>query len=228
MTIAGAVWLILAQTVGFASGGFIAGRLRVQAESAPLDETHFRDGATGFMAWTIGAAFTGLVLAGTTTLTGIVAARAGASMAASAIQATGAQASDPTGYFVDTLMRSNQPAAPAANANDQRAEVARILANTVSTGQLSGDDRTYLAGIVSARTGMSQDDAQKRVDEVTNSARERAKQVADTARKTAAYFSFWSFMALLFGAVAATLGGILGGDLRDETALGEPPSVAAG
>src|SRR5438477_552662 len=90
--------------------------------------------------------------------------------AASAIQATGAQASDPTGYFVDTLMRSNQPAAPAANANDQRAEVARILANTVSTGQLSGDDRTYLAGIVSARTGMSQDDAQKRVDEVTNSA----------------------------------------------------------
>jgi hypothetical protein len=38
----------------------------------------------------------------------------------------------------------------------------------------------------------------------------------DEARKAAAYFAFWSFMALLFGAVAATLAGILGGELRDE------------
>jgi hypothetical protein len=40
--------------------------------------------------------------------------------------------------------------------------------------------------------------------------------LADTARAAAAYLSFWSFMALLFGAVAATLAGILGGELRDE------------
>ena len=39
---------------------------------------------------------------------------------------------------------------------------------------------------------------------------------ADTARKAAAFVSFWSFMALLFGAVAATLAGMLGGELRDE------------
>ena len=36
------------------------------------------------------------------------------------------------------------------------------------------------------------------------------------ARKAAAYLSFWSFMALLFGAAAATLAGMLGGELRDE------------
>ena len=40
--------------------------------------------------------------------------------------------------------------------------------------------------------------------------------LTDEARKAAAYVSFWSFMALLFGAVAATLAGILGGELRDE------------
>lgn len=45
-----------------------------------------------------------------------------------------------------------------------------------------------------------------------------ATQAADTARKAAAYLSFWTFMSLLFGAVCATLGGILGGDLRDEFA----------
>lgn len=41
-------------------------------------------------------------------------------------------------------------------------------------------------------------------------------ETADAIRKAAAYASFWSFMALLFGAVAATLAGILGGELRDE------------
>jgi len=41
-------------------------------------------------------------------------------------------------------------------------------------------------------------------------------EAADAARKAAAYVSFWSFMALLFGAIAATLAGMLGGELRDE------------
>ena len=44
-----------------------------------------------------------------------------------------------------------------------------------------------------------------------------AAQAAEAARKAAAYISFWSFVALLFGAVAATLAGMLGGELRDET-----------
>ena len=38
----------------------------------------------------------------------------------------------------------------------------------------------------------------------------------DAMRQAAAYVSFWSFLALLFGAVAATLAGLLGGELRDE------------
>jgi hypothetical protein len=63
---------------------------------------------------------------------------------------------------------------------------------------------------------MSQDDAQKKVDDVTNRAKADATQAADTAQKGAEYFAFWTFMSLLFGAMCATLGGILGGDLRDE------------
>ncbi len=43
-------------------------------------------------------------------------------------------------------------------------------------------------------------------------------ETTDAVRKAAAYASFWSFMALLFGAVAATLAGILGGELRDDYA----------
>jgi hypothetical protein len=47
-------------------------------------------------------------------------------------------------------------------------------------------------------------------------AADAAATLTDEARKAAAYTSFWSFLALLFGAVAATLAGILGGELRDE------------
>jgi hypothetical protein len=82
---------------------------------------------------------------------------------------------------------------------------------------MANDDRTYLAQTISAQTGISRDEAQRRVDDVVN----RAKQAADSARKAAAFLSIWTFMSLLFGAACATLGGMLGGDLRDEFALRE-------
>ena len=65
--------------------------------------------------------------------------------------------------------------------------------------------------MVAARTGLSQEEAQRRVTEVEA----KARDAADTAAKAAAYVSFWTFMALLFGGAAATLGAILGGQLRD-------------
>jgi hypothetical protein len=68
---------------------------------------------------------------------------------------------------------------------------------------------------------LSENDAQHRVDDVVNMAKQDATQAADAARKVAAYLSFWTFMALLFGAVCATMGAMLGGELRDETGMRE-------
>jgi hypothetical protein len=121
MTIAGAVWLILAQTIAYTTGGYLAARLRIR-DHIPGPETKFRDAAHGFMVWVVGVALTTLVV-----------------LAIAALAAF-----HPEG------------GAPAATT-----------------------------------------------------------QAADAARQAAAYVSFWSFMALLFGAVAATLAGILGGELRD-------------
>ena len=87
----------------------------------------------------------------------------------------------------------------------------RILARSVAQARIDDSDRTYLAQVVSARTGLSQDEAQRRVSEVEAKARDAADKVA----KAGAYLSFWTFMALLFGGTAATLAGILGGSLRD-------------
>jgi hypothetical protein len=101
--------------------------------------------------------------------------------------------------------------AQSALSNEARAEVNRILVRSVAQGRLDDNDRAYLAQVVATRTGLSPDEAQRRVAEVES----KARDAADTAAKAGAYLSFWTFMALLFGGTAATLAGMLGGSLRD-------------
>src|SRR5262249_33288636 len=107
-------------------------------------------------------------------------------------------------------------APPAVPSAETRAEVTRVLANSVSQGRLDDNDRAYLAQLVAARTGLPRDEAERRVAEVDSKAREAVKDAADKAAKAGALFSFWTFMSLLFGGVAATLAGMLGGQLRDD------------
>lgn len=118
MTIGGALWLIIAETIAFTTGGYLAARLRIR-DHIPGPETKFRDAAHGFMAWVVGV---GLM-------------------------------------------------------------IAVLLATAVFSAHATAN---------------------------------AAAALTDEARKAMAYTSFWSFLALLFGAVAATLAGILGGELRDE------------
>src|SRR5215471_1953891 len=54
MTIAAAVWLLMAETMGFATGGYLAGRLRSPAYDGVIGETTFRDAAQGLVVWAIG------------------------------------------------------------------------------------------------------------------------------------------------------------------------------
>lgn len=124
------------------------------------------------------------------------------------------------------------PVAPLADGRDsrgrdavppaQRAEVARIFANALRTGSLPDADRIYTAQVLAKRTGMSQSDAEKRVNATftaykrsLDDAAAKAKQAADTARKAAAYGSAWIFVALLCGAFVASLFATYGGRQRD-------------
>ena len=81
------------------------------------------------------------------------------------------------------------------------------------TYDLGPADKTYVAQLVAARTGLSQTDAEKRVNDVIT----EAKTAADNARKGAAKLSFWLTAAMLFGAFAASLAAVEGGSLRDGT-----------
>jgi hypothetical protein len=88
-----------------------------------------------------------------------------------------------------------------------------LSASFRESGDLSAADRTYVARLVAARTGLSQADAEKRVAEVIT----EAKQGLDKARKAAAQLSLWLTAALLLGAFAASLAAVEGGQLRDGT-----------
>ncbi len=70
--------------------------------------------------------------------------------------------------YVDTLMRSDTPAAAnAGNSGETRGEMARLFTNSFRNGgDLKPADREYVAKVVAARTGMSQADADKRVNDV--------------------------------------------------------------
>lgn len=254
LTIAGAVWLVMAHAFGFAAGGYLAGRLRSPANDGLVDETRFRDGAQGFLVWAIGTV-------AMLTMVGITAVYTAGTTAQVAAAGTGAAMSNPqnrtsvtdaTGYFVDMLFRPASsatagtapaptsaapssatvgatpgPAAAGAVSSaqqrldaDTRAEVTRIVARGIAEGGLKDEDRTYLAQVVAQRTGLPPDEAQRRVTEVETKAKETVKEAADKAAKAGAYFSFWTFMALLIGAAAATLAGIVGGELRDADTFG--------
>jgi hypothetical protein len=208
LTVLGAVWLVFAQAVGYAIGGFVAGRLRTNPSVVHSSEVKFRDGANGLVVWAIGVVLSSLLLVGAATAIGKTTADVATTAAAA-----GGQSVD---YFADMLLRSDPQKAALPNGADMRDQVKRIILTSVAQGSLAPDDRSYLAQIVATQAGISPEDAQRRVDDVYNKARSSLTQAADTARKAGAFFSFWTFMSLLFGAVCATLGGILGGDLRDE------------
>jgi hypothetical protein len=93
-----------------------------------------------------------------------------------------------------------------------RGEIGRILATGLGkTGAVSDVDKTYLASVIASRTGLSQQEAEARINQTIT----QAKAAADTARKSARNFSFWLAFAMLAGALSAALASIEGGNLRN-------------
>jgi hypothetical protein len=233
------LWVTLTSIAASGIGGYMAGRLRVKWSTVHNDEVFFRDTAHGMLAWAVATLLTATLFGSALTSAISGAATAGAGVAktvATAGAAAGGMAAknsdmganlNPGEYFTDMLMRSDKPLAE-ANANP-RAETARIFATSMANGSLAADDRTYLAQTVAARTGMTQADAEKRVDDVyarMNAAAEKAKaaakDAADKARKAAATAALWLTVSLLLGAFVASLAATFGGRLRDGVAHVNP------
>lgn len=174
------------------------------------------------------------------------AAAAGTGAAAAAAGQASQGDSSPS-YLVDSLFRKTAaadpaaptpaPGAPAAPAAPDAmavpaapspspastAEVARIFANSLSAGApLPADDVKYVGQVVAQRTGMTQQDAEKRVTDTYTKAqaklaeaKAKATEAADTARKVSAHGALWLFVSLLVGAFFASFAATFGGRHRD-------------
>lgn len=113
------------------------------------------------------------------------------------------------------------PAAPQADRGIDRQEVSRIVRMSLD-GELSPEDRTYVAQLVSQQTGMSQPEAEQRVNQVIDRAKaarkeaeQTAMQAADAARRAGMYTALWGAVAMLAGAFCASLAATWGGRARD-------------
>jgi hypothetical protein len=225
----GGIWLIVTQWLASGVGGYLTGRLRTKWAGLHTHEVFFRDTANGFLMWAVAAVIGAVLLASAASsvvsgTAGMVATVAGvattgaAQGAAHSLGRPGGSSWDPTTYFVDSLFRTDRPTANASDA-DVKAESGRILLNGLRNGEVSPSDRAYLTQLVAARTGLSQADAEKRVNEVLAQAKDaelKARQATDTARKAGAYASIFTALSMLIGAFIACAAAALGGQQRDE------------
>ena len=115
--------------------------------------------------------------------------------------------------YADMLLRSDNRPDQQALA-DSRGEIARLLTtNFRANNDVSGADRDYLVKTVAARTGLSQADAEKRVNDVIT----QAKADLDKARQAAMHTAIWLTLSLFIGAFAAAAAAWEGGGVRDGT-----------
>ena len=243
------VWLVLTQLLASAMGGYLAGRLRTKWIDTQTDEIYFRDTAHGFLAWAvaslttaalltsvIGSILSGGLQAGASVVGGVAST---ATVAGGGFAASGgieSEESGPMAYFVDSLFRrdgsavatsSTEPALPTVLPSERTmardaAEVSRIFMNVSRSEPLPPEDIRYAGQLVVQRTGMSQQNAEKRVTDIyaraqakLNAAEVAAKDAADKARKASAYAALWIFVSLLSGAFVASLAATYGGRQRD-------------
>ncbi|MDG4877163.1 hypothetical protein P9273_18880 [Mesorhizobium sp. WSM4935] len=228
--VSAAVWLIVVQWLSAGLGGYLTGRLRTKWVGIHDNEVYFRDTAHGFLAWALatllvagvfGSALSATIGAGVQAGANVAA---GAAAGASSAAANGAGATDNNtlGYFVDQLFRPADTGTVApAGQNDAgtTAQATRILVASAAKGEVSADDKAYLAKLVASRTGLSQADAAKRVDTVlagVEDAKNKAKAAADTVRKASATFALVGALSMIVGAFIASVAGALGGRQRDE------------
>jgi hypothetical protein len=203
------LYLIVIAMLSSSIGGYIAGRLRSRWISVHSDEVYFRDTAHGFVAWAFASVLGAILLASP-----VSSLIEGGGSAAVQGSASAGRSSGPMDGYVDTLLRSDAPASQQGNSNQSRGELDRLLVSSFRNGSdLKPSDREYVSKVVAARTGLSQADADKRVNEVVT----QAKSDIDATRKATAQLAFWLTASLLMGAFCSSLAATEGGGLRDGT-----------
>ncbi len=218
------IWLLVANLIGLAVGGYIAARF-----SGTADDT---DGVLhGLSVWGVGylisAVLLGNIIAGTastayqgaSSILGGVASGAGQAASAAAGPAQQAvQGINPQQLIERARTALQTGGDPARMTSEQRnAEIGTLVTRRVTGGNLPQQDRERLNQLVAAEYNISPDEAQRRIAQVeqqaVNTAQEterRAREAANAAATASATAAYYAFGAMLLGAIAAVLGARVG------------------
>lgn len=243
------IWVVVTLVASYAAGGYIAGRMRRRVDQATADEVIARDMINGLVVWGVGMVVGAMLLTNAATsavsavgsAAGTVITAAGSAVggaAEGALTAAGAMVPDsatagPMGYVTNTLLRPAAADPLTATPEVLTADVGSILANVVTTGEISDAERTYLESAVAAQTGLAPAEVTTRVDSAiaaAQTAREEAAQlvteaeqmaidVAEAARKTGILTAFLLAAAALVAAATSGIAAVRGGRHRDEGRL---------
>jgi hypothetical protein len=212
--VATAIWVLWIAVSSFVAGGYLAGRMRRRIHDATEHESDVRDGVHGLVVWAIGALLLGYLAA--SSITGLTKTIAGT--AATGTMSAIAGAANPIDDAVNHIMRAGASAKPSENDNF-RQDVSGILTASAANGAITDEDKAYLSQQIASHIGLSLQDAAKRVDDAmaaVNSAKEKAKQAAETARKIGVLVAFLTAASLAVSAAAAWWAATTGGKHRDE------------
>jgi hypothetical protein len=207
VTVMTGVWLVVLHWLTSGLGGYLTGRLRVKWTGLHTHEVFFRDTANGFLSWAV-ASVAGTILVVSTTAFVV---------SGTAAVATSATTLVPSAYLLDRLFRTERVTTSDTIADD-KAQAGRIILNALMAGEIPAPDKAYLAQLVSAQTGVTQGEAQQRVDQIiadTKSAENKVQQGADATRKAGATLAIFTGLAMLIGAFIACVAAVLGGLRRD-------------
>lgn len=224
VAIAVGLWILWVALTSFMAGGYIAGRLRRRIGDGTPHEVEVRDGAHGLLVWSVatllgaGLLLLGVYGAGNIATQGASAASSAAATVAGSRQ-RGQDDGGPYALVTDRMFVGGDEATKPGGDVARRAAI-RVIGEAALAGRKPSDaDRTYLAKLVAARTGVDEPTAQARVDEAQKQADEiaaKAKQVANAARKVGIVSAFLIAVSLLIGGAAAYWAAGLGGRHRDE------------
>ncbi len=239
------LWVVLSVIAAYAIGGYVAGRMRRRIDAAAREEITVRDGVNGLIVWAVGTVISAMVLgsvvSGAVSTAGSIAGKGaeivgaaagsavGGAMTAAASMMPDAMSQDPMAFVTGSLLR---PATvqPGADAQGATTDAASILANIVTTGEISDSDRAYLVQLTAARTGMTPAEVDARVEQavtaaqsaraeaalVATEAEAAARNAAETARISAILTAFLLTATALVAAATAYVCAVKGGRHRDE------------
>jgi hypothetical protein len=130
------------------------------------------------------------------------------------------------GASPETMVQPNQGARRALptqqGAPASLPEVERIFTRSLMRDELTRDDATYVGRLVAQHTGMSEMEAEARVNDVfartqaeLRQMETAAREAADEARAASMKTALWFFVALLGGAFLGSFSATIGGRQRD-------------